>query len=168
MGFDRSSRRLSAELLARSTDGLDLVDALLLFIHAHGDELDHRLGDAQTALKLGHQLAVGVDGQQNVVAFAELAHEVGQLAASQLLGGADRAAAVGHRGFKTGDQLVHIFVLRIRTNDKHYFVKTLHSFLSALASWLPFATVTVTDLPQGLKPPSFPWGLLRGLSPRRP
>ena len=36
----------------RVADRLHLRQALLFFVHAHGDELDHLLGDAEAALDL--------------------------------------------------------------------------------------------------------------------
>src|SRR5882672_12480656 len=42
--FFRHRRRLSAHLLLRIAQLFDLVQAFLLFVDAHGEELDHRLG----------------------------------------------------------------------------------------------------------------------------
>ena len=44
-----------------------------LLVHAHGDELDHRLCHAQAALELGNQVAIRIDHQQDIVAVVELA-----------------------------------------------------------------------------------------------
>ena len=92
------SRVPPARRAAHAAQRLHLGQALLFLVHAHGDELDHRLGDAQTALQFQHHRAVGFNGEQNVVAVVELAHHVGELAPAHLLHRLHHAAASGHRG----------------------------------------------------------------------
>ena len=48
------------------------------------------------------------------------------------------------RLLKAGDQLVHVCVLRVGTDDKHYFVETIHALL--LFSLARGEFVTVTEL----------------------
>src|SRR6185295_8608956 len=45
-------------------DGLDLVQPLLFFVDAHGDEFDHRFGDAQPAFQFVNQSAPAFHRQQ--------------------------------------------------------------------------------------------------------
>src|SRR5579862_2849733 len=66
-------------------DRLDFVQALLFFIDAHSDELDHRFGDAQAALQFVNQTAPTFDRKQNVDAVMEPADYVGQAALAHLL-----------------------------------------------------------------------------------
>src|SRR5271170_1199864 len=66
--------RLRAALHLGIAEGLDLCQALLFFVHAHGDELDHLLGHAQAALDLSDQRTRGGNIQQHVKAVIELAH----------------------------------------------------------------------------------------------
>ena len=70
--------------------------------------------------------AIGLDGQQNVVAVVELAHHVGELAPAHLLDRLDHAATVGDGGGKAGDQLVGILFGHIGPNDKHNLIQTGH------------------------------------------
>ncbi len=44
-------RRFCADLATRAAEGLHLCKTLLFLVNAHGDELDDRLGDAETALQ---------------------------------------------------------------------------------------------------------------------
>src|ERR1035437_9318872 len=111
---------------ADATQGLDLGQTLLFLVDAHGDEFDHRLGNAQAALQLQHHRAVGLDGQQNVVAVVELAHHVGELALAHLLHRLDQPATLGDIVGEAGDQLVDIFFGRIRPNNEHDFIHTGH------------------------------------------
>src|SRR6201996_4513968 len=132
-GF-RSRRRsgwLRTQLLARCADRLDLVRALLFLVRAHGDELDHRLSHAKTALHLGNQIAFCLNDQQDVIAVIELAYHVGQLAPAQLLGRLQNATTVGDGLLQSRDQLVDIRLFHIRAHDEHHFIATLHAFLSS-------------------------------------
>ena len=69
------SYRGRATLLMRIAVRADLGETLLFLIHTNRDELDHRLGNAEAALKLGDNCAVGLNRQQHVVAVVELADE---------------------------------------------------------------------------------------------
>src|ERR1035438_6300955 len=92
-------------LAANSAQSLDLGQTLLFLVDAHGDELDHRLSNAQAALQLEDHGAGGLDGEQNVVAVVELAHHVSKLAATHLLDILHHSAATGNGGGEAGDQL---------------------------------------------------------------
>src|SRR5438270_3791 len=98
------SHRLCAALLMRVAMSANLGQALLFLVHAHGDELDHRLSDAETTLEFGDHSSVGLNGQQNVVAVVELANGVGELAAAQLFGLLDDAATTGDGAFEACNQ----------------------------------------------------------------
>src|ERR1700733_10643379 len=76
--FFRGGRGLRAHLLARLAKLLDLLQAFLFFIDAHREELDHLLGDAQTALEFVDHGSRAFDRHQNVDTLTELAHRVGQ------------------------------------------------------------------------------------------
>ena len=60
---------------ANAAQSLYLSQSLLFLVDAHGDELDDRLSDAHTALQFKHPRAVGLNGQQNVVAVVEKPNE---------------------------------------------------------------------------------------------
>src|SRR6185437_16897777 len=109
-GSSRSLRclRQRAALDLGVAQGLDLGEALLFFVHTDGDELDHLFGDAQAALDLGDQRALGGDVQQDVKAVVELANGVGETAASHLLDALDLTATVGDVGRKAFDELVDL------------------------------------------------------------
>src|SRR5277367_2409669 len=62
----------------RVLDRLDLVQPLLLFVDAHGQELDHRLGNAQPALQFVNQAAAAFDGEQHVDAVMKFPDGVSQ------------------------------------------------------------------------------------------
>src|SRR5580658_3172531 len=135
---NRRSRRNRAQLLLRRANRPNLGQPLLLLIHPHRDELDHRLGNTQPPLQFRNQHSVGVDGEQHIVAVVEFPHHVCQLPLPQLLRRADLAAAAGHRLLQTGNQLVQILVGHIRPHDKHHFIKTLHRLLLFLPNpWGP-------------------------------
>ena len=121
---------LRAALHLGVAQGLHLGQTLLFLVHAHGDELDHRLGDAQAALDLADQAARRGDREQHIEAVVELADGVGQTAASHLLDALDLAAAGGDVGREAFDQLVQIGLLHVGTNDKHDFVSAIHSVTS--------------------------------------
>src|SRR5581483_7411755 len=87
--------RLRAALHVSVAVLLDLGDALLFLIGAHGDELDHLLGDAEAALNLVDERSRRLDNEKNVEAVVELADGVGQPAAAHLLGLLDGASALG-------------------------------------------------------------------------
>src|SRR3982074_2586772 len=70
--------RLRTHLFARVAELLDLVQPLLLFINANGEELDYRLSDAQTALEFMHDGTAALNDHQDVKAVMELAHGVCQ------------------------------------------------------------------------------------------
>src|SRR5580704_17796809 len=73
-------RRGRRRLLAGVANGLDLVEALLLFVDADADELDHGFGHAQAALEFVDQAAAAFDGEQDVDAIMKTANGVGQTA----------------------------------------------------------------------------------------
>src|ERR1700674_1712297 len=75
--------RSCGRLAARVLDGLDFVEALLLFVDAHGEKLDDRLSDAQTALEFVNQAAAALDRQQDVDAVVKFAHGVGEAALAE-------------------------------------------------------------------------------------
>src|SRR3569833_2669512 len=127
------SRRFRAYLATGSAERFYLGQSLLFLVHAHGDELDHRLRDAQTALKLEDHGASGFFGHLDVIAVIKFADKVGQLAAAHLLDVLHYAATVGDAGREAGDQLVDVFVDRIGSNNEHYLIQTRHPcFLSPL------------------------------------
>src|ERR1035438_1331071 len=128
--------RFRAHLAANSAQGLHLGQALLFFVDADGDELDHRLGYAQTALELKHSGAIRLNGEQNVVSVVELAHHVGELAAAHLLDSLNRAAASRDGCAEAGNQLVGILFGHIGPNDEHNLIHTGHLYsFSAEAPW---------------------------------
>src|SRR5689334_22637157 len=72
----RRGCRSCAGFLSRLPDLLDLVEPLLLFINAHGDELDHRFGHAQTTLQFVDDRAVAFHRQQYEDSIMETANGV--------------------------------------------------------------------------------------------
>src|ERR1700722_717252 len=122
-------------LAANSAQSLHLGQTLLFLVDAHGDELDHRLSNAQTALEFQDHRAGGLDGEQNVVAVVELAHHVSKLAATHLLDSLHHSAATGNGGGEAGDQLVDILFGRVGPNNEHNLIYTRHQHsFSARAS----------------------------------
>ena len=107
---------------------LDLRHALVFLVHANGEELDHRLGHAQTALDLGDQRSRSLDDQQNVKAIIELLDRIGQPAAAHLLGRLHRAATRGDIAGERLDELVELSLFNIGPNDKHDFVSAIHLY----------------------------------------
>src|SRR5579863_8657100 len=71
-------RRGRGHLLLRVLDSLDLVEALLLLINAHAEELDHRLGHTQAALQFVHQSAAAFKREQNEKTVVEPADDICQ------------------------------------------------------------------------------------------
>ena len=122
--------RLCAALDLGVADGLHFGEALLFFVHANGDELDHLLGNAEATLDLGDELALGGDGEQDVEAVVEFADSIGETATSHLLDRLHFAATRGDVAGEAFDQLVEVCFFNVRTDDEHDFVGTIHSFTS--------------------------------------
>src|SRR5882757_8225810 len=143
--LNRSRHRLRAALHLGVADRLDLRQALLFFVHANSDELDHLLGHAQTALDLRNQRALCSYVHQNVKTVVELTHGVGEPAAAHLLDTLHLAATTGDVRGKAFNQLVEFGFFNVRPDDEHDFVGTIHSITSfcevllrtVLASVLP-------------------------------
>src|SRR5438270_393492 len=126
----RSGARLRAALHLGVANRLDLRQTLLFFVHAHRDELDHLLGNAQTALDLRDQRALCGNVHQNVKAVVELTYGVGEPASAHLLNALHLAATVRDVPGKTLNQLVELCFFNVRPDDEHDFVGTIHSFTS--------------------------------------
>src|SRR5271166_1872419 len=117
---------LRAYLLLRVAKLLDLLQALLFFVDAHGEELDYLLGDAQAPLEFVDHRSRAFDRHQNVDAFAEFAHGVGQTALAHAVHTFYATGGRGHGGLQIRNQLVQIFVRHIRPDNKHQLISTIH------------------------------------------
>src|SRR6266571_5045878 len=122
---------LRPSLGTRVANGLDLGQALLLQVNAHSDELDYRLGDAQAALQFVDGLAAGINGEQDVEPFPEVANHVGEAALAHALRILHAATGGGDLRLEGGNELVHVLIGHIGTNNKHNFVTTLHCVLQS-------------------------------------
>src|SRR4051812_43378179 len=125
-----SFHRCRRTLHARGAKGLDLVNALLRFINAHGDELDHRLGDAQAALQLVHHLARAFDRHQDVKPIHELADNVRQPALAHLVNRLYGSLAAGDGSFQVRDQFIQFLFHHVWPDDEHHFISTIHIYSS--------------------------------------
>src|SRR3984957_16271277 len=123
-------RRWRSGLPLSVFDRLDLVQTLLLFIDTHGEELDHWLGDAQTALQLVNQTTAAFDGEQHVNAVVELPHRVGQPPLAHSFHALYLPRRGRDRRLQRGNKLVLILFRHIGTDDEHQFISTIHSIVS--------------------------------------
>src|SRR5215472_11004493 len=94
-GSGSRSRRRS-DFLARFLELADLRQALLLFVDAHREELDHRFAHSQAALQFVNQPAAAFEGQQDVHAIMEPAHQVRQTALAHLFDALHLPARTAH------------------------------------------------------------------------
>src|SRR5215472_14537588 len=101
---------------------LDLGDALLFLVGAHGDELDHLLGDAEAALNLVDERRGRLDDEEDVEAVVELADGVGEPATAHLLGLLHGAATLGDVAGECLNDLVDLGLFDVGPDDEHDFV----------------------------------------------
>ena len=106
---------------------LDLGETLFFFVHADGDELDDRLGDAEAALDFSDELGGRGYGEQDIETVVELLYGVGEAAAAHLFGGLDFSTTGGDVAGEGLDELVEIALFDVGSNDKHDFVRAIHS-----------------------------------------
>ena len=108
----------AASFRRASRIALDLVEPLLLFIHAHREKFDYRLRDAQTAFQLVNQSTTAFDGQYHIQTIVETADAVVSQAAPSpsSLCFSPRRPSFSHRVFQRGDQFVLIFFGHVRAH----------------------------------------------------
>src|SRR5579863_8481211 len=112
---------------------LALVDFLLLLVDAHGDELDHHVGDAHAALHFVHQIGRARKNEQHVTAFVEFRNAIGQLADAPVVNFVDRTLAGGDHLLDLVDIRLDLFLRRVRFKDKQLFVDSHSS--SSFKPW---------------------------------
>src|SRR5919206_396789 len=85
-----------------------LLGALAVFVHAHGQVAEHLVADAHAALELGDLVPRALDLEDGVDALVAVADAVGELAPAQDLGAGDVAALVGDDGAEVLRQAGHL------------------------------------------------------------
>src|SRR5579871_1943443 len=122
-GFNRRT------LHARRADLADLLQPLLLLIHADRDELQNLFRDPHTPFQLMNGLAIGLQREQHVEPFLELLHVISQPSFAPFIKALHLGPGVGCVRLERGEELVCLLFLQVRPHNKHYLVGTLHSFL---------------------------------------
>src|SRR5580658_5403357 len=125
--LSRGHRR--CRLAFRVFDRLDLIQALLLLINAHGEKLDHRLGNAQPALQFMNQATTAFDSQQHVNTVVKLPDGVSQPPLAHALDTLHQPGRPSHSRLQRGNKFVLILLRHIRPDDEHQFISTIHSIL---------------------------------------
>src|SRR5580704_6115032 len=114
----------------RVFDRLDLIQALLLLIYAHGEKLDHRLSHAQAAFQFMNQATTAFDSQQHVNAVVKLPDGVSQPPLAHALDTLHQPGRRSHSRLQRGNKFVLILLRHIRPDDEHQFISTIHSVVS--------------------------------------
>src|SRR5450631_2064696 len=118
--------RFRIHFAAYTAQGLHLGEAFLFFVDAYGDEFDHRLSNAKATLQFQHNSAVGLNGEQHVVAVVEFANHVSKLAPAHLFDILYDATAIGDIGAEASDQFIHFLFDHVRPNNEHNLINTRH------------------------------------------
>src|SRR5580693_4679528 len=100
-------------------DRLDFVQAFLLFIDAHGKKLDHRFGNAQTALQFMNQATAAFDRQQHVDAVVKFPDGVSQPPLAHAFHVLHVPGRRGHRSLQRGNKFVLVLFRHIGADDEH-------------------------------------------------
>src|ERR1043166_7880489 len=122
----RRSGRLNRRPAGRPflTRFFPLLDFFHLLVDAHGDELDHNIGDAKAALNLLNQLRRGAELDKYKNALVVLLQTVGQLSHAPFVRLLDGSVAGGDHLFDLVDEAVDLFLRRVRLDDKQCFVES--------------------------------------------
>src|SRR5271165_1641049 len=135
----RAARTARGALLAAIAQ---LLLQLQIFVEANGQILDDHVLYAETALQLGHQLAVrGANLLIDVDAFAVLGHFVSQFAGAPMFGLLDLGALFRAGVLNPADDFLDVLFRSRRASDKNQIVQ---SFLFHVTSSLSFTSLKTT------------------------
>src|ERR1700686_1420749 len=117
---------------------LALLQPLQRLVDTNRQKLDYRVGDTQAALQLFHRFRRRRELDQHVGALAMLVDAVGEPALAPLIHFVYRAAGGRDHTLHLLDDLVDLFLRRVRFNDEQLFVNSHSSSFKPWARRLNF------------------------------